>query len=206
MSSTFVAFGLADQCRSEQLIELLQENEKFPRFLDLPPEIRGIVYEHYFDFNPHEFTSIGVAPPVTEVSKLLRAEALPQWWADRRLPINIIDGSRRKLQYTYFDADCHRFLLRAPKKIIEMVRSLYVRFGHEGCDKSEWEIDLAKGDKGPAVRRVKGDEDIFDEPLLEFLHAIANRAGSKTFSRLDVMKLESLLKKTLAKKARLGEE
>lgn len=85
-----------------------------------------------------------------------------------------------------------------------MIKSLYLRFGHETYerhDRFEWQLDLARGDKGPAVRRVKGDEDMFDEPLLEFLHAIATRAGSRAFSRMDILKLERLLK-SLVKKAR----
>lgn len=131
---------------------------------------------------------------------MLRAEALPQFWADRRFPIQM-DAWLRQGQLIFdFYEDGRRFFGLATNEQIGMIKRLHIRFLYYN---SEWELDLARGEKPPAVRRVKGCEDTFDEPLLEFIKSISKRDGSSLLSARDGLDLKNLLI-DLAK-ARLGE-
>ena len=162
----------------------------FSRFLDLPAELRSFIYEYYFDFNPHNYTSVRVPPPVTEVNKMLRAEALPQFWPEQRFPIRLLAWPLLGQPFFAFDGNSSRFFRRAAAEHIGMVKKLHIEFQDREW---EWELDLSRGEKPPAVRRVRGFQHRFDEPLLEFLSSISKRSELDSFSRGDAWRLESLL-------------
>ena len=62
--------------RLARALEKADDLATFPRFLDLPAEIRNIIYElHFHDFDP--FRGQHAQPPLTLASKQLRSEALP---------------------------------------------------------------------------------------------------------------------------------
>lgn len=198
-----VMLSLTDICRW-RLISLLEGSETFSRFLDLPPEIRGLVYDHYFDFNPHHCIGVRVPPPVTEVNRLVRAEALPQFWSFRSLSMVMnfpMHGQDTDPAIPVLDEESRHFFCRAPKGHIEMVRSLHVKFEHYGL---AWQLELARGDKPVTLRRVRGDKDMFDGQILEFLRSIGQRPDSPTFRRMDGLRLENLLAR-LARRAHWGD-
>lgn len=59
-------------------LERADDDATFPRFSDLPPELRQLVFEWYFVSIAKERTLlIFKQPPVTRVSRLFRHEALP---------------------------------------------------------------------------------------------------------------------------------
>lgn len=114
---------------------------------------------------------------------MLRGEAVPQFWAEQRLPMRMLAWPLQG-QLT-FDGDSSRFFRRATEEHIRMVKRLHVRFHY--CN-SGWELDLSRGEKPPTVRRVQGRvqccrQHQFDEPLLKFLNSIGKRPESVSFSR-----------------------
>lgn len=92
--------GTQDKKKGELvvLLEDADEEAQFPRFLELPPEIRVLVYEFsfdlcasppYHDFNFRERAAELHPPPVTMVSRLLRKESLPIFYSSAVLKIEI---------------------------------------------------------------------------------------------------------------------
>lgn len=60
-------------------LEKADDLATFPRFFDLPPEIRNVIYElHFNDFDT--FTEKHAQPPLTLASRQLRLEALPLFY------------------------------------------------------------------------------------------------------------------------------
>lgn len=60
-------------------LERADDLATFPRFFDLPAEIRNVIYElHFDDFEP--FEEKFVQPPLTLASRQLRSEALPLFY------------------------------------------------------------------------------------------------------------------------------
>lgn len=77
------ARNIKSKARSVQgVVEVLEQADDsavFPRFLDLPPEIRNAIYEfHFRDF--HGMAAKHVQPPLTLASSQLRLEALPLFY------------------------------------------------------------------------------------------------------------------------------
>lgn len=70
-----------DLYERESLISLLEkadEPHSFPRFEDLPAELRVRIYEHHIDDLSREYgLDIPPQPPITGVNRLARKEALP---------------------------------------------------------------------------------------------------------------------------------
>ncbi|KAK3621225.1 hypothetical protein LTR56_022935 [Elasticomyces elasticus] len=75
---------LTNASRDEFVAALEQADDEigFPRFLDLPPKVRVLVYVAYFE--DLEQSTLAVQPPVTMLSKELRTEALPIFYDSYR--------------------------------------------------------------------------------------------------------------------------
>lgn len=73
-----------------------------------------------------------------------------------------------------------------------MIRKLII-----GTSGSEWELDLATSDKPAAVRHVSGRRETKEvhDRLLEWLHAVGNRSGSRSLRRTDEAALQEIAKK-----------
>ncbi|KAK5738255.1 hypothetical protein LTR17_006132 [Elasticomyces elasticus] len=68
--------------RRSAIIEVLEHADEelaFTKFLDLPPELRTIVYDYYLAVFP-EVLRNPVQPPLTRVCRLLRTETLPMFY------------------------------------------------------------------------------------------------------------------------------
>lgn len=69
----------------KELMRILMEadeNRTFPRFTELPPEMRNLIYEFSYEFFEEDSTpnEIRTPPPIAQVSRLIRAEALPLFY------------------------------------------------------------------------------------------------------------------------------
>lgn len=64
-------------------------NRKFDRFMDLPPELRERVYEFYMEDNALDEIRYNIPKeaPITHVSRLIRCESLPFFYAVTRFPL-----------------------------------------------------------------------------------------------------------------------
>ncbi|KAK0365427.1 ornithine aminotransferase [Friedmanniomyces endolithicus] len=64
------------------ILEQADDERVFPRFMDLPPELRVEIYGHHF--RSFDEGILAVQPPLTTVCKLLRQEALPMFYRSHR--------------------------------------------------------------------------------------------------------------------------
>ncbi|TKA79796.1 hypothetical protein B0A55_03288 [Friedmanniomyces simplex] len=82
-------FEIPQRGRKVDLIAILEraDDEKtFPRFVDLPPELRLEVYGHHF--RGLDEGMLAVQPPVTIACRLLRQEALPLFYTIYRFGLH----------------------------------------------------------------------------------------------------------------------
>lgn len=61
----------------------------FHRFLDLPAELRNKIYSYAVLINKPIHLAAAFAPPITRVSKQLRAEALPVFFAENSFTVEV---------------------------------------------------------------------------------------------------------------------
>lgn len=69
----------ADRAACVKILEAADENQSFPRFTELPPELRERIYKLYLAEMP-EVLLFPAQPPLTRTCKLLRHEALPLFY------------------------------------------------------------------------------------------------------------------------------
>lgn len=191
--------GNTEGKKKEDLVAVLEdadENLTFPRFLDLPPELRILVYEYSFDVFNHEWERNAKnalqlrPPPVASVCKLLREETLSLFYAQGKLHIKVSQGAdyARNVPTTtmsVLDAKTMRFFDSAPTVMLESVKKLGIRL--ERGDRwplagIAWEVVLPIGNKPyevlPATtygHTVPPDAAEMEEALRSMLQGMAPR-------------------------------
>lgn len=68
----------------------------FHRFLDLPAELRNGVYSYAVLINKPIHLAAAFAPPITRVSKQVRAEALPVFFAENSFTVEVTSNIKRR--------------------------------------------------------------------------------------------------------------
>jgi hypothetical protein len=72
----------------KRMLELVDDDAIFDRFLDLPPELRLQIYTHYFDsLNNSSKPICGGQPPITFACRLTRQEALSLFYCTCRFTL-----------------------------------------------------------------------------------------------------------------------
>lgn len=142
--------------RKADLVSVLEhadEQSRFPRFLELPPELRILVYEFSFDVMDDdfykEFRKDSHAlwlqpPPVASVCKLLRRESFPLFYSTAKLPISLSADS-----FGFDWDDSLEVFTKAPKSLLDVIKTITfdvscVRHfgGSYQRDFCAWEIEL----------------------------------------------------------------
>lgn len=149
--------------KKEELIEMLEaadEQCQFPKFLELPPELRILVYEFSFDMiydhNHEDYRQTHHAltiepPPVASVCKLLRRESLSLFYSSARHRIILREvASARGPQTFYADREAIRVFNNAPMSLLQGITKLkFALLPSHGIytDAYEYDIELstAKG-------------------------------------------------------------
>jgi hypothetical protein len=70
-------------------LELADKNSRFPRFLELAPELRGMVYLFAMDGKARTRPA---PPPVSRTSRLVRRESLPVFFKNVTMNIHVFCG------------------------------------------------------------------------------------------------------------------
>ncbi len=86
------------------ILEQADDERVFPRFMDLPPELRVEIYGHHF--RSFDEGILAVQPPLTTVCKLLRQEALPMFYRSHRFGVTNLSRIRKlRLHRTDFEGE-----------------------------------------------------------------------------------------------------
>lgn len=117
-----------DKDSLRRILEYSDEHAKFTKFLDLPPELRLMVYEYSFDVVQGSENKdwrekvFGLEPPpIASVSKLLRREVLPQFYAPGKLTVNMTkDNNYREPR------EITELFGVAPLAVVEAIKNLEI--------------------------------------------------------------------------------
>lgn len=132
---------------------LLTHARTFTKFLELPTELRVHIYLLHFADLPRVSIS-AKSPPITQVSSLLRKEALPLWYEPKKLIMKFTPCSKGS-----FRCSEARVLLFAPKSVLPYIRVFQVCGSVQSLELC-WEFRLAKEEKkGKQLFRKEKEKD-----------------------------------------------
>ncbi|CZT19157.1 uncharacterized protein RCC_05003 [Ramularia collo-cygni] len=135
-------FQMFKNLKKKELIELLERKDEeatFPRFMELPPELRIMIYEHSFDTSiDHSGSSqwqewrassfYTIPPRVTYASKALRQESLPIFYTGGLLKIRM---NVRQATHGFTIKEngfATLFFAKASQATLECVKAIQVTF------------------------------------------------------------------------------
>lgn len=105
--------------RKHLVVEALlraDDNPNFPRFLELPAEVRTMIYEFYCAGFADEPLILPTYPPLARTSNLLKKELLPVFFSSCNFGIGLVAEN--------FDSDETRHILRMQRETTLSFRSL----------------------------------------------------------------------------------
>lgn len=118
--------------RLARALEKADDNATF-RFLDLPAEIRNMIYEVYFLDLP-DLSSAHVQPPLTLVSRVLRTEALPVFYGSATFIFTILsdtDVENCASHWTGFSAGAHK-MMQIPAANLSQIKNFKLTWQEVG--------------------------------------------------------------------------
>nr|OQO18784.1 hypothetical protein B0A51_13756 [Rachicladosporium sp. CCFEE 5018] len=137
----------------KSLLMAADDNLTFSRFIDLPPELREQICEHYFDeyemdykdmvktkYLPNILVGPNIAwytefPPVVYCNRQLRQEVLPLYWSRLKIDVSLFadcNGSSRDspTDVSWSPPESHGFRLAHDTGMLSCIRSLCILFDY----------------------------------------------------------------------------
>ncbi|KAK4899335.1 hypothetical protein LTR49_027658 [Elasticomyces elasticus] len=188
--------------RRSAIIEVLEHADEelaFTKFLDLPPELRTIIYDYYLAVFP-EVLRNPVQPPSTRVCRLLRTETLPMFYQRTTFQVRLSHGQYRTSPRLHMVGDCADFVLSLAANDRSMVRKLELDIGPSGKS-DDAKIVLASGRKAQDTRSLHDDS--FKRTLENIKEAVGQairgmvegKAAMTGFAMEDIYKLRAAIEK-----------
>ncbi|KAK4901504.1 hypothetical protein LTR27_001276 [Elasticomyces elasticus] len=108
-------------------LELWDELLKFKRFMDLPPELRAVIYDFYMAGFP-QVLNCPAQPPLSRTGRLVRSEMLGSFCKQTIFKLNLKPRKVHGENELHFEADATTFLPCLDTSKGMFVRSLYLTF------------------------------------------------------------------------------
>ena len=188
-------------------LEKSDEEAGFDRLMDLPPELRIQIFEHYFEDVmvdlDERYAGFLTQPPITRVSRVLRQESLDVFLKCCTMSIVIIQEPSFITPRFVAGASTTKFLKKAPIECLRAIRKLRLRgwldFDHYDL---AWEVSLDK----PAIQvewfgahrrlAMSNDKDrmaAFESRLREMIAARKDQSGRFVLQQGDEVALPAML-------------
>ncbi|KAK3722716.1 hypothetical protein LTR37_002287 [Vermiconidia calcicola] len=151
-------------------LELEDESRTFNAFLDLPAELRNVIYFMHFD--GFDAMDVPFPPPITTVSKQLRQETLLLFFRSCTFAVDlwnpgVHDGMFRQDRMDASWATKQVFT-RLPTNYLGSIRQIQIEapvFAQHGWRKTRWEVKVRSGDGTVSVQPFKRPYYCDAEPL-----------------------------------------
>ena len=184
------------KARLAEALEAADGETEFSRFMDLPPELRVLVYTLYFSSLPE--LEQPVEPTISKVSRTTRKESLPVFFKTctfvvhrRRSYASNCWSTRRKGDFIQSISETH----------IGLIRHLWIEFKPPGVKRYK-AVRWSQGDMSfdwTESRTI--DYDALDKPfqlgqdLAHYLKDIQGSSKGRVLQRADIVELEERIRK-----------
>ena len=166
-----------------EILEEADENMGFERLLDLPPELRVLIYGFYFDSLPK--LREPVQPPLSQVSRLLRQESLPVFYSTCTFKLSDLFNPIPANKGNFFDALNEGYL--------RTIRNVSIEYYDGGPKKLLW-------NKGEATVKLTTWRDGWTDdrrqrarPVAGYLETVRTRPEGNSLLKADIPKLRELV-------------
>lgn len=181
-----------------QLLEGADDGPSFSRLGDLPPELRVYIYQLYFQsFEPLNGPG---QPPITQVSRLVRQEALPLFYKTCifRVKIedilNTRDSDRKSIFEKMLARTTEEFLIQTPIDYLHMIREFAVE-GHVNIGRrrlfGRWFVDLSAKAR-PRIEKCRefggGITDITDQRMEKTMEPVVEGLLERSKPRIRLIR------------------
>ena len=170
----------AEKVRKTDLVEALElsdEDVRFEKFMDLPPELRVRIYTmHLQDLptlpdGPHQ-------PPICLVSSQIRKESLPLFYS--KCVFNL--WLNASFKYFTFRTFFEKFVAYTSKDNLARIKKVKLKVLNSAGQQSDWYVDASmegqRMNSSPAVRLDKGlpkksggDEQVIEATLIKIVQS-----------------------------------
>ena len=115
-------------------LEKADDEATFDRFTELPPEIRQIIFQYYYESLPsNRCAPFKYQPPITMASRMIREESLPLFY-DYCGHLSILSYGPVTVPYKLSPSDSAvRVLHSTPIRLLGRIKSLHLNFFNLGC-------------------------------------------------------------------------
>lgn len=181
--------------RKRELVNVLEradDEARFPRFLDLPPELREWIYKLYFRSLPK--LEEPTQPPISTISRLIRIESLPNFYKECEFVFSTYVWYNP--QYTQ-EPTRGKFFDDTRPDYLKMIRKLsvdkYKPPGEE--EKVKWKSkEITFCDHWD--KRINNPGKVSKE-LAQYLEEMPEEEGWSGLSRKNIVDLRNLMRKSL---------
>ena len=166
-----------------EILEEADENTGFERLLDLPPELRVLIYGLHFDSMPE--LREPVQPPLSKVSRLLRQESLPIFYSTCTFKLSDLFSPVPANKGNFFDALNEGYL--------RTIHNVSIEYYDGGVKKLLWNKDKA------TVKLTTWRDDWTDDrqqrawPVAGYLETMRTRPEGNSLLKADIPKLRELV-------------
>lgn len=145
---------------ARELIQVLQdadENLKFEKFTELPPELRNMVYEYYFaSFDQPIYAP--TQPPLTLTCRLLRKESLPIFYSSSEFLLTFSKTNPLEGEHLRMPNQLALFIHNTSLANFATIQHIHVKVGWASVDRGG---TAAARERGPG--RARDDEYVPEE-------------------------------------------
>lgn len=183
--------------KKDQLVAALEaadEAQEFRHLVDLPAELRVLIYTFYFKSLPK--LDEPIQPPILKASSLIRQEASPLFYLTCVFMLSDYPATYRRTSSKELQTK-GRFWNHLSGENLEGIRRLEIQYGDD--TRRYWSFDSLKwDDRGIKISELDGPEvegpGSRGQRLVGYLKDVGARAEGSRLTKTDIVDLERLMR------------